>query len=167
MRRIYRWCVEEQLSAYAISQRLNGEEPGYERVPPRNSARWSHTTVTGLLGRPDYKGTAYYNRTRKDTGRTIGLPKTQGRGRRTAHCRTERKREEWIPIDVPPVVDTTLWEQAQVQQKMNKQFASRNNKRHFYLLRGLLVCGACGRTLAGRSYANGTVCPTTIIITHR
>ena len=40
---------------------------------------------------------------------------------------------------------------------MNKQFASRNNKRYFYLLRGLLVCGECGRTLAGRSYANGTV----------
>jgi site-specific DNA recombinase len=157
VRRIYRWYVEEQLSVHTICQRLNGEEPGYERASPRNSARWSHTTVNRILSRPDYKGIAYYNRTRKDTGRTVGLPKMQGRGLRTADCRIERNREEWISVDVPSVVDATLWEQAQVQQKMNKQFASRNNKRHFYLLRGLLVCGECGRTLAGRSYANGTV----------
>ena len=33
---------------------------------------------------------------------------------------------------------------------MNQRFATRNNKRHFYLLRSLLVCGVCGRTLTGR-----------------
>jgi site-specific DNA recombinase len=157
VRRIYRWCVEEQLSTHAICRRLNGEEEGYERVPPRKAQRWSYTTVNTILRRPDYKGTAYYNRTRKDPGRTIGQPKTQGRGLRTADCRVERDREEWIPIDVPQIIDPTLWEQAQVQLEMNKLFASRNNKRHFYLLRGLLVCGECGRTLTGRSYANGTV----------
>jgi site-specific DNA recombinase len=149
--------VEECLSVHDICQRLNGEEPGYERVPPRKSVRWSHTTVNRILSRPDYKGTAYYNRTCKDAGRTIGQPKTQGRGRRTANCRVERSSEEWIAVDVPSIVGPTLWEQAQVQQQMNKQFAARNNKRHFYLLRGLLVCGECGRTLAGRSYSNGTV----------
>ena len=33
---------------------------------------------------------------------------------------------------------------------MNKKFAQRNNKSHFYLLRSQLVCEICGRTLAGR-----------------
>jgi len=157
VRRIYRWCVEEQLSTHAICRRLNGEEEGYERVPPRTAQRWSYTTVNAILRRPDYKGTAYYNRTRKDPSRTIGQSKTQGRGLRTADCRVERDRKEWIPVAVPQIIAPTRWEQAQVQLEMNKQFASRNNKRHFYLLRGLLVCGECGRTLAGRSYANGTV----------
>jgi len=157
VRRIYRWCVEEQLSTHAICRRLNGEEEGYERVPPRKAQRWSYTTVNTILRRPDYKGTAYYNRTRKDPSRTVGQPKTQGQGLRTANCRIERDREEWIPVQVPQIIAPTLWEQAQVQLDMNRQFASRNNKRHFYLLRGLLVCGECGRTLAGRSYANGTV----------
>ena len=156
VRHIYRWCVEEQLSAHAICRRLNGEE-GYERIPPRKAQRWSHTTVSRILTRSDYKGTAYYNRTRQDTGRTIGLPKTQGRGLRSANCRIEREQKEWIPVDVPIIISKALWEQAQVQQKMNKRFASRNNKKHFYLLRDLLVCGECGRTLAGRAYANGTV----------
>ena len=44
---------------------------------------------------------------------------------------------------------------------MNKTFASRNNKHHFYLLRGLLVCAICERTLIG-SCSAGTVryqCP--------
>jgi site-specific DNA recombinase len=157
VRRMYRWCVEKQLSTHAICRRLNGEEDGYGSVSPRKAQRWLCTTVNTILTRTAYKGTVYYNRTRKDLGRTIGQPKTQGRGLRTANCRVERDREEWIPVDVPQIIPSTLWEQAQVQLKMNKKFALRNNKRHFYLLRGLLVCGECGRTLAGRSYANGSV----------
>jgi site-specific DNA recombinase len=68
-----------------------------------------------------------------------------------------RSREEWIPIRVPQIVPKTTWDQVQAQLDMNKKYASRNNQRNFYLLRGLLVCGACGRTLTGRTYANGTV----------
>ena len=157
VRCIYRWCVEEQLSTYAICRRLNGEEEGYERVPPRQGQRWSYATVNTILKRPGYKGTAYYNRTRNDPSRAIGQPKTQGRGPRTSNGRIERDHKEWIPVGVPQIIAPILWEQAQVQLEMNKQFASRNNKRHFYLLRGLLVCGNCGRTLVGRCYANGTV----------
>jgi len=157
VRRIYRWCVEEKLSTHAICRRLNGEEEGYERIPPQSAQRWSYTTVYAILRRPGYTGTAYYNRTTKDPSRTIGQAKLQGRGLRTAHCRIERKAEEWITIEVPHIVPSSLWEQAQVQLDMNKRFAKRNNKQHFYLLRGLLVCAECGRTLTGRSYANGTV----------
>lgn len=89
--------------------------------------------------------------------RSIGQPKKQGRGLRTANCRDERCREEWIPVTVPQIVSLTLWEQVQAQLDMNKKYASRNNKQNFYLLRGLLVCGECGRTLTGRTYAKGSV----------
>ena len=157
VRRVFRWCAEEHLSIQAICRRLNGEEEGFDRVPPRKAQRWLPTTVNTILRRPAYTGTAYYNRTRRDPSRTIGQPKEQGRGLRTATCRIERDREEWIPVVVPQIVPNTLWEQAQVQLKLNKEFASRNNKRHFYLLRGLLVCGLCGRTLVGRTYASGSV----------
>ena len=40
---------------------------------------------------------------------------------------------------------------AQERLKANQKFASRNNRRHFYLLRGLLVCAVCGHTLSGRT----------------
>lgn len=157
VRRIFRWCAEEHLSILAICRRLNGEKENFERVPPRKAQRWVHSTVNTILRRPAYTGTAYYNRTRRDPSRTIGQPKEQGRGLRTATCRIERDREEWIPVAVPQIVPTTLWEQAQVQLDVNKKFASRNNKQHFYLLRGLLVCSLCGRTLVGRTYASGAV----------
>jgi site-specific DNA recombinase len=156
VRCIYRWCVEEQLSTHALCRRLNGKEQGYERVLPRRGQRWRYTTVNRILRRPDYMGTAYYNRTRKDPSRPIGQPRIQGRGFRSSDGRIERDREEWIPVDVPQIIPPTLWEQAQVQLELNRRFASRNNKRHFYVLRGLLVCGECGRTLAGRTYPNGT-----------
>ena len=40
---------------------------------------------------------------------------------------------------------------AQERLKTNRKFAPRNNRQHLYLLRGLLVCGVCGHTLAGRT----------------
>lgn len=157
VQRIFRWCAAEQLSVMAICRRLNGEESGFEPVLPRKSQRWSPQMVNKMLRRPDYMGTMYYNRTRKDPSRSIGQPKTRGRGLRTAYCRDQRSREEWITISVPEIVSVTLWEQVQAQLDMNKKYASRNNKRNFYLLRGLLVCGNCGRTLVGRTYVNGSV----------
>lgn len=128
VRRIFHWCAEEQLSIQAICRRLNGEEEGFERVPPRKAQRWLSTTVGTILRRHAYTGTAYYNRTRRDSSRTIGQPKERGRGLRTATCRVERDREEWIPVAVPQIIPFPLWEQAQVQLDVNKKFASRNNK---------------------------------------
>ncbi len=157
VRRIFHWCAEEQLSISAICRRLNGEEKGFDRVPPRKAHRWLPTTINTILRRQAYTGTTYYNHTRKVPGRIIGQPKKRGRGLRTSNCRVERDREEWIPVAVLQVIPSALWEQVQVQLDLNKKFASRNNKRHFYLLRGLLVCGECGRTLAGRTYASGSV----------
>ena len=157
VQRIFRWCAEEQLSVMAVCKRLNGEEAGFDPVIPRKAHRWLPGTVNTMLRRPDYMGTMYYNRTRKDPSRSIGQPKKRGRGLRTANCRDERSPEEWIVIPVPQIVSVTLWEQVQAQLDMSKKYASRNNKRHFYLLRRLLVCGECGRTLAGRTYANGSV----------
>jgi site-specific DNA recombinase len=157
VRNMFRWCAEEQLSLMAICRRLNGEEAGFEPVKPRKAQRWLPNTANRILRREAYTGIMYYNRLRKDPSRTIGQPKQQGRGLRKANCHIARSREEWIPINVPQIVAKTTWDQVQAQLDMNKKYASRNNKRNFYLLSGLLVCGECGRTLAGRTYANGTV----------
>ena len=157
VRDIYGWCVEEQLSTHAISRRLNGQEPGYKRITPRRGQQWSYTTVNRILKRADYTGTAHYNRTGKDTDRSIGQLKSHGRGVLKFDGRIEREPTEWIPIDVPRIITTTTWDQAQLQLELHQRFAVRNNKQHFYLLRGLLVCDHCGRTLVGRTYPNGTV----------
>jgi site-specific DNA recombinase len=52
-----------------------------------------------------------------------------------------RPREEWIPIEVPAIIDQETWDQAREQLQRNKERAARNNKKRDYLLKGLLVCG--------------------------
>jgi len=52
---------------------------------------------------------------------------------------------------VPPLISEEMWQKAQERLATNRKFSSRNNTTRFYLLRSLLVCDVCGRTLAGRS----------------
>lgn len=54
--------------------------------------------------------------------------------------------ETWIPIEIPAIVDRTTWQKAQEQMQLNKKLAKRNTKRD-YLLRGLLYCALCGRSM--------------------
>src|SRR4029453_10614333 len=60
VRQIYRWCVEEHLSSYAIHRRLTAQG-----IPPRKSPRgqWAQSSVIDILRDSIYKGEAYYNRT--------------------------------------------------------------------------------------------------------
>lgn len=146
--RIYQWYTAEQLTIHAIVDRLNA----LETLAPPRGRRWSYSTVQAILKQPAYTGRAYYNRTRT-CHEAVGRPRKHGRGRRRTPTHVERPRAEWIEVPVPALLDEATWHQAQERLSMNKQFAPRNNKRHFYLLRGLLVCATCGRTLAGRTSA--------------
>lgn len=58
--------------------------------------------------------------------------------------------ELWIPIQIPAIVTRQMWEAAQLQIQKNKKLATRNNK-HNYLLRGLLYCALCGRSMTAYS----------------
>ncbi len=73
------------------------------------------------------------------------------RGPRTvaATRRCLKPREQWIAIPVPALVDQGTWDQAQAQLARNAALSFRNNTRHSYLLRCLLVCEACGLAMYG------------------
>ncbi|MBC8445964.1 MAG: recombinase family protein [Chloroflexi bacterium] len=146
VRCIYRWYTEDDSTITQIVDRLNAAG---DHAPPRGR-RWQYSTVQAILTQPAYTGRAYYNRT-CTCHETVGRPKKRGRGflRRPEH--QPRPREEWIEIKVPPLLAEEVWLRAKERLEVNRKFASRNNKRHFYLLRSLLVCGVCGRTLAGRT----------------
>jgi site-specific DNA recombinase len=60
-----------------------------------------------------------------------------------------RPKEDWIPVRVPAIIDQETWKLAQAQLVKNRERAPRNNKRHEYLLRSLLVCSGCDRRMAG------------------
>ncbi len=151
VRQIFEWYTQEELTISAIVQRLR--QMGHQ-APPRGR-QWQFSTVQAILKRRDYTGEAYYNRTRTCPD-AIGRPKVYGRGLKRSAEHRPRPPEEWIPIRVPAIISQETWLQAQERLAMRQKFARRNNKKHFYLLRGLLVCGVCGRTMVGRS-SNGRV----------
>ena len=146
VRQLYHWLVDEQLSSHGIAKRLNARG-----VPTRSgTARWSQSTVVHILSNPIYIGEGWYNRYRTADAigprRARGLKDCQpGNGR----SRRLRPKEEWIVVPAPAILDPDLWRLAQEQLVANRVRATRNNTKHHYLLRSLLICGRCGRRMIG------------------
>ena len=98
-----------------------------ERIPTAKGAtQWQPMAAYRMLTNPVYKGSYRYRHS---------------------------EREE-ISIPVPPIVDETTWQAAQGQLAENSLHSRRNNKRHQYLLRGLIRCPRCGGSYTG--YYNNT-----------
>jgi site-specific DNA recombinase len=153
VRLIYRWCVEEQLSSYAIQRRLTAQ-----RIVPRTArhGRWAQSRMIKLLRDSLYKGEAYDNRTQaREAHQPYGRRGRKDRVPGTIQGRTRRPPSEWIAVPVPPILDPETWERAQGQLRQNQVRAQRHTTPHRYLLRSLLVCGRCGRRMVGSWSAPG------------
>lgn len=87
----------------------------------RGAVQWQPTAVSRMLTNPVYKGSYRY----RQSG------------------------QEEILIPVPSIVDEPTWQAAQVQLTANSLYSSRNNRRHRYLLRGLVRCPRCDGTYTG------------------
>ena len=147
VQQMYRWLVEEELSSYAIQKRLTEQ-----RIPTRNTKTrgWAQSSVIKILSSPLYKGEALYNQTQAgDAQRPYGARSFKDQRPGNGRGRVKRPRDEWIVVPVPAIIEPDLWEQAQAQLARNRVKAQRNNTKHHYLLRGLLLCGRCGRRLGG------------------
>jgi site-specific DNA recombinase len=142
VRMLYRWLIDEQMSVRQIVKRLAG---GPWR--PRCGKRlWSKCVVHHILSDPFYKGVAYANRYSYVAPRRR---RTTTRRKTDNVCRQLRPQEEWIPVPVPAIIDETTHQQAAAQLVRNAARSFRNNRRHEYLLRCLLVCRTCGRAMFG------------------
>jgi len=149
VRQIFDWYTgDAPMCIYEIASHL---EAAKATTPPRQAKRWYASTVGNILRQAQYTGQAFYNRT-QNAHHEVGQPRRTGHGRRKAIGRQPRPEAEWITIPTPAIISPETWQAAQERLRMNSQTASRNNKRHVYRLRGLLVCAACGHTLVGRTY---------------
>ncbi|MFH1140405.1 MAG: recombinase family protein, partial [Chloroflexota bacterium] len=143
LRQMYGWLLQEHSSTRGIARRLT------ERGIPtaRSAAQWQPTAVDHILRNQVNKGEFIYHRAERvlPSRRLSTDPYRQNRktGRRL------RPPEEWITIPVTPIVDAATWERAQEQLRENSRYSGRNNKRHQYLLRGLIRCPRCGATYTG------------------
>lgn len=144
IRQMFAWYAEEGLSMPAIAARLTR----LGLPPSRGGPHWNPATVKGLLSNEVYAGTAYGNR-------DYTVEPQRWRGGRSAverqrHTTRRRPREEWIAVEVPPIISHGLFEQVQALRPLRQAQAPRNNTRHDYLLRARVSCAVCGLAATGR-----------------
>jgi site-specific DNA recombinase len=96
-----------------------------------SKALWRPSTIAGLLHNRAYAGTAVWNR-HDDVAH-------HGEKRRRL-----RPQEEWVEVPVPPIVSEEVFAAVQATTRDNSIFSPRRSTPGLWLLRGLVVCGACG-----------------------
>ena len=131
VRRIFNDAVSGGLSLRQIAKGLSRDGI----LSPGGRPCWSVSSLGQLLKNETYVGRAYYNRTE-----TVPAPP----GSRIPTRQRPRPREEWIRIDVPPILAEDVFVAAGKVSRTNQRFSPRRAEPHAWLLRGLVVCGACG-----------------------
>jgi DNA invertase Pin-like site-specific DNA recombinase len=95
----------------------------------RGNAQWSLGSIQLILRNPVYVG--YFDYTDKMLGETVR-------------------------IQTPPIIDPHLFQIAQDKRRATREHKNLvNSSKHFYLLRGVLVCGHCGTPMGGRTHKAG------------
>ncbi len=139
VRTMFRWVVDDDLSARAVAKRLNAAG-----IPPRRGQYWTDSTVHRLLTSPAYMGQATYNRYE-----SVEPTRPRCPGAYRKHAKSSRRRRphaQWLTVPIPALIDAETHDRVRATFARHKTFARRNTQ-HDYLLRGLVVCGACGRRM--------------------
>ncbi|MED0676520.1 recombinase family protein [Aneurinibacillus thermoaerophilus] len=142
VRKIYRWYVFDNLTLREIGEKL------YKMgaIPKRKeSPNWSASSIRRILTSEIYIGKFYYNR--RKTKKVRGERTETGKPKKTYEYRDE---SDWICIEVPAIIDPSLFDMAQVQKDKNTRKAG--NVKYQYLLKGLIKC-SCGRTWEATAYS--------------
>lgn len=141
---IYRWVGVEQISLREVRKKLF--EMGI--LPKRAKQRiWTSGPLCRLLRNETYlTGLVYYNKLEAIVAKNPKNKLVYKKVKRTS--RRVRPREEWIPFEVPKILENE-WLFLKVQKVLtnNLKYASKNRK-HDYLLSGLVYC-ACGAKRIG------------------
>ena len=155
---VFRLFLEEQMSLHGIARYLTAQGIASRHRAPV----WHKSVVWGMLKNPAYMGQAAYLKTR-----SAPRQRNQRRGphparypKRLHSSREGRPETDWISLAVPAIIEPKQFAQAKAKLEENKKFSPRNNKKHPYLLNGLLRCKNCGFALYGTTnsarYASGT-----------
>jgi len=120
VRQIFRWYVLEQAQISEIARRLDAMHAPLPDAHVRQRKNgWSLTSIRRILHNPEYFGKWSY---------------------------TYDKNEK-ITVNIPPLIDQTLWEGAQALLEENRDFRKQVTK-YDYLFERRLTCGKCGRKMA-------------------
>lgn len=138
VRQIYGFCVKDKLGTALISKELNSL-----CIPAPRGNHWIVSSIHRILTNTAYKGIVY---SMKHKSTKTGL------STRKIELRPE---SEWIPVQIPAIVDEVTWHTAQKQLQANKNFSKRNLKFN-HLLNGLIYCARCGRKMTVKHSGKST-----------
>ena len=144
IRQMFAWYTEDGLSMHAIAARLT-----HLHIPTSHGGtHWHPATVKGMLSNEVYAGTAYGNR-------DYEVEPIRWRGGRSAaerqrHHTRHRPRDEWIAVDVPPIISRACFARVQALRPLRQAESRRHNTRRDYLLRARVSCAGCGLAASGR-----------------
>ena len=111
---------------------------------PQGNPTWGKSTLAKLLRDSTYIGVTYFN---KHIACEPINPRIVGRRRRKNSSLRLRPKEEWIPIKVPAIISSNLFEETQRKLARNSDMSDRNRK-YEYLVKGLLFC-SCSKKMYG------------------
>ncbi|MHB1392940.1 MAG: recombinase family protein [Clostridia bacterium] len=130
-----------------IAEKLNESD-----IPSPRMKLWNRVTVRRILSNPSYLGILYIRR--YDT-RDCHLNKFKMKSEKIKV--KEKPQCEWIPIQIPQLIDNDTWKRAQNILKKSMHICKKNEYTDF-LLAPLLRCGICGSAMNGKSIVKGESC---------
>jgi len=138
IRYIYGLAHQEGYGVSRIVEHLNREG-----IPSPKGGVWHRSTVRRILTNETYAGTFYnYKYVSRMTN------KRTPSGRRQI-VKEMRPLEERISASVPAIIDRSTWEAVQAQLKQNSLRDRKSGS--FFLLKGRVKCGLCGRSCLGET----------------
>ena len=113
----------------------------------KNKPRWCPSTVLGILRSRILIGEAFFNKSHY-----VDPPDNSRRRKhvvkRTKTTRVKHNPEDWIPVEVPAIIDRATFDA--VQEKMSHSYEMNpRNRKHTYLYTNARLKCSCGRVMSG------------------
>ena len=136
-------CTLYQVKEYLDERGIDkpGKGNNHKGQRKKNNRRgidpgWSVGTLRVMLSNETYIGRWYYRKTKRvkvGDGKYKQIP---------------RPKSEWLLVEVPAIIDDELFNKVQALRERNKRQKGKQRK-HFYLLGGMITCGHCGVNVSG------------------
>jgi site-specific DNA recombinase len=132
------------LYAGGASQEKIASDPDARGVLHPTGDKWEQSTLSYIVRNPAYKGEGTWRRR---------YEAKNDKGTKSKYNSPPDRIIRYEDYQVPAIVPETLWERRAQLRDENMRLASRNARR-LYLLRGIVRCGLCDRSMTGVSYGH-------------
>jgi len=156
VRTIFDWYVNGdqngvKMSANGIAKKLTkiGVPTRGDRVvhvaKKHGNGVWQRAMIIHIITNETYTGVWYFGKTKMiEDGKHRNPQSKRGLGKQVP-----RAREEWIPVEVPQIIDSNTFARAQ-KRKEELSKLSGGHAKNQYLMKSRLTCMKCGYAMRGQ-----------------